>query len=231
MELNNLDRSATKEDIKKLCEEAKTYHFEAVCVHPFYVAFAKQLLQDTHVGITTVIGFPLGMNTMEVKEYEAIDAINHGADEIDMVINRGCLKNKDYDFIKKEIETIRDAIDGHPLKVMIEECNLEEDEISKLIEICNETFVNFICIATGSEESGETSETIALINKYKGEILEIKVSGEIQTEEQAIKMIEAGATRVETSHGVEMITGKKCCSEKGDCNDCTCHEENIHECL
>lgn len=237
MELNkyiehtNLSTMARKEDIKRLCEEAKAYHFESICVLPFYVAYAKQMLQKSNVGITTVVGFPLGMNTTEVKEYEAIDAINKGADEIDMVINMGCVKNKDYAFIKKEIETVRDSIDGHPLKIIIEACNLEEDEVIKLTEICNETFVNFIKTSTGFDESDTTIETIKLINQHKSEVLEIKASGEIQTEEQAIRMIEAGATRIETSHGVEMITGKKCCSEKVDCNYCTCNEENIHECL
>lgn len=237
MELNkyiehtNLSTMAREEDIKRLCEEAKAYHFESICVHPFYVAYAKQMLQKSNVGITTVVGFPLGMNTTEVKEYEAIDAINKGADEIDMVINMGCVKNKDYAFIKKEIETVRDSIDGHPLKIIVEACNLEEDEVIKLTEICNETFVNFIKTSTGFGESGTTIETIKLINQHKSEVLEIKASGEIQTEEQAIRMIEAGATRIETSHGVEMVTEKKCCREKVDCNHCTCNEENIHECL
>lgn len=231
MEYTNLSAMAREEDIKKLCEEAMKYHFEAVCVPPFYVAFAKQLLQESNVSIATVVGFPLGMNTTEVKEYEAIDAINNGADEIDMVINMGCVKSKNYDFIKKEIETVRDAIDGHPLKVIMEECNLEEEEIIKLTEICNETFVNFVGTSTGFGKKGATIETIKLINKHKSEVLEIKASGGIETEEESIKMIEIGATRIGTGHSVEIVVGKKSCDEKGKCNHCTCKEENVHECI
>lgn len=235
MELNkyiehtNLDARATLKDIETLCEEAKKYHFETVCVNPFYVPLAKELLNGSNVGIATVIGYPLGMNTIQTKEYEAIDAINNGADEIDMVINVGCVKNKDYDLIRKEIETVRDSIDGHPLKVIIEECNLEEDEIIKLTEVCNETFVNFIEIVPNFETKGSIVEVVEFLNQHKGEILEIKASGEIQTEEEAIKMIEAGVTRMGTSHGVEIVTAKKCCGEKEACN-CSnkCEHEHCH---
>ena len=128
----NLKMDATSKDIAKLCREAMEYNFETVCVHPCYVALAKELLEGSNVGVTTVIGFPLGMNTPKTKAYEAIDAIEEGADEIDMVINVGALKDKDYDYVKKEIEEIRDSIDGKVLKVIIETSLLTKDEIIKM---------------------------------------------------------------------------------------------------
>ena len=124
-----LSAYATHEDIKKLCEEAKDNHFETVCVNPYYVSYAKEELKGSNVNVCTVIGFPLGQNITAVKEYEAITAIEDGADEIDMVINIAALKDKDYDYVKQEIEDIRDAIDGHTLKVIIETCYLTDEEI------------------------------------------------------------------------------------------------------
>ncbi len=205
----NLKAQATKEDIKKLCQEAIANHFETVCVNPYYVSYAKQELKETNVEVCTVIGFPLGMNTTAVKEYEAIVAVEDGADEIDMVINIGALKEKNYDYVKKEIENIRDAIDGKTLKVIIETCYLTKEEIIKMTEICNETYVNFIKTSTGFGPKGAQLEDVEIINKNKNEILEIKASGGIKTYEQAKKMIEAGATRLGTSSGVEIMKESK----------------------
>ena len=132
MELNkyidhtNLKPYTTKENIEKLCNEAVEYGFASVCVNPYYVKLASELLKDTNIAICTVIGFPLGQNTIDVKEFEAINAVQNGADEIDMVINIGALKDKKYDYVKKEIETIRDSIDGKILKIIIEKCYLTE---------------------------------------------------------------------------------------------------------
>jgi len=230
----NLKTTATLKDIEKLCDEAINHHFETVCVHPYYVSLAKELLKDSNVGVTTVVGFPLGMNTTSVKEFEAIDAINNGADEIDMVINMGALKNKDYEYIKNEIEQIRDSIDGHTLKVIIETCYLDNEEIIKLTEICNETFVNFIKTSTGFGSRGVSLEDVLLINEHKNEVLEIKASGGIKTEEEIIKLVEAGATRIGTSSAVEIL-GKKhicrCANEEHecDCEDKRCHSDK-HEC-
>lgn len=206
----NLKAYATLEDIKKLCDEAIHYHFAAVCVNPSYVSTVKEILKNSTVLVTTVIGFPLGASTLSTKEYEAIDAINNGADEIDMVINIGAVKNKDYEYVKKEIENIRDAIDGKTLKVIIETCYLNEEEIKKLTEICNETFVNFIKTSTGFGTRGASIEDINIINKYKNEILEIKASGGIKTLEEAEKFINMGVTRIGTSNGVEIMNGECC---------------------
>lgn len=215
MELNkyidhtNLKAFTTKKDIEKLCKEALENKFETVCVNPYYVSFAKELLKESNVLVCTVIGFPLGMNKSIVKEYEAISAIEDGADEIDMVINIGALKSKDFDYVKKEIEDIRNAIDGKTLKVIIETCYLTEEEIKKATEICNETYVNFIKTSTGFGTKGATKEDIEIIKRYKNDILEIKASGGIKTYKEALEMINAGATRIGTSNGIEIVNGER----------------------
>ena len=211
----NLSKTATADDIIKLCEEAKKYHFQTVCVSPYYVKAASEYLKGSTTEVCTVIGFPNGYSTKEVKQYEAIDAVHSGAKEIDMVININALKNKDYDYVKDEIETIRDSIDGKVLKVIIETCLLTDDEIIKMTEICNETFVNFIKTSTGFDKEGATLHAIELINKHKNEILEIKASGGIKTEEEMVKFIEAGATRIGTSHASCIMNGEKE-------HECTC---------
>lgn len=205
----NLKMDATLRDIEKLCDEADKNKFASVCVHPYYVSLASELLKNSTVQVCTVIGFPLGMNTTATKVYEAIDAVENGADEIDMVINVGALKNRDYNYIKDEIEEIRDSIDGKTLKVIIETCYLTKEEIIKMTEICNETFVNFIKTSTGFGTGGAKVEDIELINKHKNSVLEIKASGGIKDYETALKMIEAGATRLGTSSGIKIMEGVK----------------------
>ncbi len=215
MELNkyidhtNLKMDATLKDIQKLCDEAIKYKFATVCVNPCYVEYASSLLKDSNIEVCAVVGFPLGMNKTITKEYEAIAAIEDGASEIDMVINVGAVKDNDYDYVKQEIESVRDAIDGHTLKVIIETSLLTDDEIIKLTKICNETFVNFIKTSTGFGKRGASVHDIELINENKSEILEIKASGGIKTEEDALKLINAGASRIGTSSGVEIMKGTK----------------------
>lgn len=205
----NLKMDAKEKDIVKLCEEAINNGFETVCVHPYYVSLAHTLLKDTNIGVCCVVGFPLGMNTPKVKSFEAIDAVENGADEIDMVINVGALKDKDYDYVKKEIELIRDDIDGKVLKVIIETSLLTPSEIKKMTEICNETFVNFIKTNTGFGSRGVSLEDLDIINKYKNDVLEIKASGSINSFKQMHELIEKGATRIGTSHSMEIINQMK----------------------
>ncbi len=205
IDYTNLKTTVKMDEIKKMCEDAKKYHFASVCIQPYYVPLVHELLDGSTVNTCTVVGFPLGMNTKEVKAYEAIDAVNNGADEIDMVINMSAVKNGDFDYVKEEIEEIRDSIDGKVLKVIIETCYLTDDEIIKLTEICNETFVNFIKTSTGFGTEGAIVSDVRLINKYKNDILEIKAAGGIRTEEEIIDFIEAGATRIGTSHAVEIM--------------------------
>ena len=239
MELNkyidhtNLKAYAKEEDIKKLCEEAVEYGFASVCVNPHYVPLAHELLKDTNVEIDTVVGFPLGANTIETKVYEAIDCIEKGATEIDMVVNIGALKDHDYDYVKNEIEEVRDAIDGKVLKVIIETCYLTHDEIKEVTKICNETYVNFIKTSTGFGTSGAKIEDIDIINENKNELLEVKASGGIKDYHDAIKYIEKGVSRIGTSNGINIINHRCDCNHNCECGDncnqhCECNE--ICEC-
>lgn len=239
MELNsyidhtNLKKDALIEDIEKLCEEAMKYHFASVCVYPYFVKAVSEYLKGSNVEICTVVGFPNGMNTTNVKVYEAIDAIENGATEIDMVINISALKNQEYDYIKNEIEEIRDAIGGKTLKVIIETCLLTDEEIVKMTEICNDTFVNFIKTSTGFDKEGAKVEDIELINKHKGAVLEIKASGGIRDIETAEAMIKAGATRIGTSSGVKLMNIEEKEEKECNCNhekhNCKCNHEHKHE--
>lgn len=201
----NVRMNATMKEIEKLCKEAAKYHFESVCVNPYYVPFAKKLLEDSTVHVTAVVGFPLGMNTKEVKVYEAIEAVGEGADEIDMVINVGALKDRDYQYIKDEIEEVRDSISGKVLKVIIETCYLNKEEIIKMTEICNETFVNFIKTSTGFGPKGAATEDIQTIMAHKNEVLEVKASGGISSKQEAQTFINMGVTRIGTTHGINLL--------------------------
>jgi deoxyribose-phosphate aldolase len=241
MELNsyidhtNLKKDATVKDIEKLCEEAIKYHFASVCVYPYYVKAVSEYLEGTNIEVCTVVGFPNGQSTTDTKIYEAIDATNNGATEIDMVINISALKNEDYDYVRSEIEEVRDAISGKVLKVIIETCLLTDEEIIKMTEICNETFVNFIKTSTGFDKEGATVRIIELINDNKGETLEIKASGGIKDIKMAEALIQAGATRLGTSNGVNLMQVEKefcnCLNDKKEhcgCDGnhgCSCKEE------
>ena len=209
LDATNLKPTATIEEITNLCEEAKENHYMAVCIHPYYIALAKDLLKDSTVQICTVIGFPLGMNTIETKEFEAIQAVSLGADEIDMMINLGAIKDQEYEYVKKEIETIRDSIGGKVLKVIIETCYLTKEEIIKMTEICNETYVNFIKTSTGFGPSGAKVEDVRLMKEHKNDLLEIKASGGIRTYEEAQAMLDAGATRLGVSKALEIVKGEQ----------------------
>ncbi len=203
----NLSKVSIAEDIIELCNDAKKYHFPCVIVPPYYVKAASEYLKDSTILVGTVVGFPNGYQTKETKQFEAIDAISNGAKEIDMVININALKNKDYDYIKDEIELIRDSIGGNTLKIIIETCLLTNDEIIKMTEICNETFVHFIKTSTGFDKGAKLSD-IDLINKHKNSVLEIKASGGIKTLNEAEEFIKHGATRIGTSHAKEIMENK-----------------------
>lgn len=208
IEHTNLKSTATLKDIEKLCNEAIKYHFASVCVYPYYVRLAKKLLKNTNIEVCTVVGFPTGIQTREAKVYEAIDAVSKGADSIDMVINISALKNKDYEYIKEEIEEIRDAIDGKILKVIIETNLLTDKEIVKMTEICNETYVNYIKTCTGFN-GGVTIEQVDIIAKHKNDLLEIKASGGIKDKKFLIELIDNGASKIGTSSGVSIMEEKE----------------------
>ena len=203
----NLNRGATKDVIEKLCKEAIEYKFASVCVHPYYVPLAKKLLKGSDVAVCTVIGFPLGMNTTDVNE--AQNAIDNGADEIDMVINVAALKDGEKYYIENEIRRIREVTDGKILKVIIEECRLDEEEIVAITHICNECKVDFIKTSTGFDEHGATMEAVHIIRENKSDDIGIKASGGIRDYDTAMKFIEAGATRIGTSSGIKIMEGER----------------------
>ena len=208
IDYTNLKANATTDDIKKICDDAIKYHFASVCVNPCYVSLAKELLDDTPVNVCTVVGFPLGANTIRTKEMEALIAVEDGADEIDMVINIGAIKNGDYEYVRNEIEDIMAAIDGKILKVIIETCYLTNEEIGKMTEICNDTFVNFIKTSTGYGTRGVNLEDIDIINNHKNDILEIKASGGIRSIDMVESLIQNGVTRIGVSN-IDFLRGDK----------------------
>lgn len=202
-----LKANASKEDIKKLCEEAKTHNFTAVCVNPYHIELCKELLKDSDVKVATVIGFPLGANTKEAKAFETLDAINKGAEEIDMVINIGALKDKDYETVKEDIEAVVNAANGKAIvKVIIETCLLTEEEKIKACELSMEANADFVKTSTGFSTGGATVEDVKLMKSIVGDKLEVKASGGIRDLETAKAMIEAGATRLGASSGVKIVS-------------------------
>ena len=204
-----LKQDATKAEITKLLDEAIQYDFLGVCVNPCNVKYAKEYLKNSDVKVVTVIGFPLGQNTKEIKILETIDAIKNGADEIDMVINVGLLKDKAYDAIVDEISAIKGACQGHNLKVILETDLLTQDEIKKACELCIEAKADLVNTSTGFVKNGvgAKAEDVALMfNTVKDAGMQVKASGGIRDKEAALKMIEAGAVRLGTSSGVKIVS-------------------------
>lgn len=213
MELNRyidhtlLAPDATKERIQKIVDEAKQYHFKSVCVNPGWVRFCKEQLKGTDTGVCTVIGFPLGATLMASKVSEAKEALYEGADELDMVINVGRLKDHDDDYVRKEISELRRVSEGHILKVIIETCLLTEEEKVRACLLAKEAKADFVKTSTGFSKGGATVEDVRLMRKTVGPDMGVKASGGVRTKEEALAMIEAGATRLGTSHGVDIIKG------------------------
>ncbi|NLI55960.1 deoxyribose-phosphate aldolase [bacterium] len=203
---HTLLKSETKiEDIKKLCEEAIKYQFYSVCINPCYVKTAKEFLKNSDIKICTVISFPLGASTIKTKIYEATEAIENGADEIDMVMNIGMFKSNRYEYIYEEISSIKKAIEYRILKVIIETSILSEEEKIKASEIIKKSGANFVKTSTGFSQGGATKEDVLLIRKSVGDNFGIKASGGIKTYQQAVELIKAGATRIGSSSSVKIM--------------------------
>lgn len=201
-----LNPDAIKDDIVKLCNEAKEYNFKSVCVNPQYVKLCKELLKNTETEVCTVIGFPLGANTMEIKVKEAEQAIEDGASEIDMVINISKLKDKDYDYVLDEIKQIVDlAGENIIVKVIIETCLLEDFEKEKAAQLIMEAGADFVKTSTGFSKSGADVNDIKLLKKVVGDKIKIKASGGIRNFETAKEMIDAGADRIGASSGIKIV--------------------------
>lgn len=201
-----LKPNTNKESILKLIAEAKTYDFASVCVNPCWVALAHQELKNTDVKVCTVIGFPLGANTTEVKVFETKDAIKKGAQEIDMVINIAMLKDKEYDYVENEIHQIVEAAkDKAIVKVIIETCLLTDEEKIKACELSQKAGADFVKTSTGFSTGGATVHDIVLMRKTVGAEMGVKASGGVHTHEEALAMVEAGATRIGASAGVKLL--------------------------
>ena len=202
-----LKPEATKAQIEKLCGEAKEYDFMSVCINSSNIELAKEELKGTDVKICTVIGFPLGATTTESKVFETTDAIEKGADEVDMVLNIGALKSKNFDIVLRDISEVAKAAHnkGKILKVILETCLLEKDEIIKACQLSKEAGADFVKTSTGFSTGGAKEEDVALMRKTVGDLMGVKASGGIRTLEKARLMIENGATRLGVSAGVQIM--------------------------
>lgn len=203
-----LSASATERDIIDHCNQAKKHKFYAVCVNSCYVPLAKQLLKGSKVKICTVVGFPLGASSTETKVFEAKQAISDGADEIDMVMNIGVFKSKNYVEVLKDISDVKTAIGKTPLKVIIEISELSKNGIVKASEICMDAKADFVKTSTGFGKSGATLTAVKIIKKTVRNRCKIKASGGIRDFETAKKYIDVGVKRLGTSSGIAIVNGE-----------------------
>jgi deoxyribose-phosphate aldolase len=204
-----LKADTTKDAIVTLCEEAKQNHFASVCVNPTWVETAAQILNGTDVKVCTVIGFPLGANTPETKAFETKDAIEKGATEVDMVINIGALKDKNDELVERDIRAVVEAAKGKALvKVIIEACLLTEEEKVRACELSVKAGADFVKTSTGFSTGGATVEDVALMRKTVGPDIGVKASGGVRSAADLDAMVKAGASRIGTSSGVALVSGK-----------------------
>lgn len=205
-----LNADATEAELAKICQEAAEYNFKTVCIQPYWIPFVKEELSGTEVGITTVIGFPLGANATETKVFEAKQALKDGATEVDMVINIGALKSEDYDTVLKDIKAVVDAVAGDAIvKVIIETALLTKEEKIKASELSKKAGADFVKTSTGFSTGGATVEDIKLMRATVGPDLGVKASGGVRSYEDAVAMIEAGATRIGASSGISIVKGEE----------------------
>nr|WP_312578576.1 deoxyribose-phosphate aldolase [Sedimentibacter sp.] len=205
-----LKADATVEMVAKICDEAKEYGFYSVCVNPYYVKFCKEMLQDTNVKVCCVVGFPLGANTPEVKAFEAKNAIENGADEIDMVVNIGALKSKKFDVVLNDIKEVVGETKGKAyLKVIVETCLLTDEEKVKACKLAVEAGADFVKTSTGFSNSGATVYDIKLMKDAVNGKCKIKASGGIRTRKDFDDVISAGADRVGASSSVNIVKDYK----------------------
>ncbi len=223
-----LHANTKTEKVEKFCDEAAKYHFAAVCINPTHIALAAKRLKGTGVKVATVVGFPLGANTPEVKAFEVRDAIARGVDEVDMVINIGAAKDGNWALVKEDIKAVVDAARSASryigVKVIIETCLLTDDEKVKVCEISRDLGVDFVKTSTGFSTGGATAEDVALMKKTVGPNVQVKASTGIKTLEDVQKLVAAGATRMGSSAGVKVVTGSDHC---GNCAVCTKCKDNF----
>jgi len=201
-----LKPDAKESDIIKLCREALEYKFASVCVNASNVRLADSFLHGTDVKVCTVVGFPLGATTKETKAFEAAQAIENGASEVDMVINIGALKSGKLDLVEEDIKAVADVCKGKALlKVIIETCLLTDEEKTTACELSKKAGANFVKTSTGFSTGGATAEDITLMRRIVGPEMGVKASGGIRNLETALKMIEAGATRIGASASISIV--------------------------
>lgn len=202
-----LKPNATKEQIIKLCNEAKEYGFASVCVNPTHIALCAEQLKGTEVAVCTVIGFPLGANTSAVKAFETKDAIANGATEVDMVVNVGAIKDGNWDLVQSDIAAVVEAANGTLVKVIIETCLLTDEEKAQVSKVAKAAGANFVKTSTGFSTGGATPHDVAIMREAVGPELGVKASGGIHNAEEAIACINAGATRLGCSAGIAVVSG------------------------
>lgn len=200
-----LKPDAVEAELVKLCEEAREHKFFSVCINPCNIEKAKELLEGTDTKICTVVGFPLGQMTTEAKSFETNEAVLLGAEEVDMVINVGKLKDKDYEYVLEDIRAVVLAAKGVLTKVIIETCLLTDEEKVKACELAKDAGADYVKTSTGFSKGGATKEDIALMRKTVGPEMGVKASGGIRTLEDAMAMIENGATRLGLSASVSIV--------------------------
>lgn len=213
MELNKyidhtlLKADATAKDIEKLCLEAKEYDFASVCINPSRVRQAAELLKESDVKVCTVIGFPLGATSTESKVFETKQAILDGASEIDMVINIGYIKDKNFDAVRDDIKAVNDVKGDAILKVIIETCLLNDEEKVMACNLAVDAGADFVKTSTGFSTGGAKVNDVVLMKKTVGDKAKVKASGGIKTHGEAVSMIAAGADRIGASSGIMIVTG------------------------
>lgn len=193
------------ETVKRICDEAMEYGFASVCINPCHVAYCADYLKDSNVNVCTVIGFPLGANTSAVKAFETKDAIANGADEIDMVMNIGALKDKNYDLVRDDVKAVVEAANGTLVKVILETCLLTEDEIKKACELCVEAKTDYVKTSTGFSTRGATIEDVRIMKEAVHGKAKVKAAGGVRTPEDMVKIVAAGADRIGTSAGCSLV--------------------------
>lgn len=197
-------------DIQQACFDAKKYNFKAVCVNPTCVSYVADQLKDSDVNACTVVGFPLGANATAIKAAEAEQAVKDGATEVDMVINIGALKSEDFALVHDDIKAVVKAVNEKTIvKVIIETCLLNRHEKVRACEISKRAGADFVKTSTGFSTGGATAEDIKLMRSTVGPEMGVKASGGVRTYEDAVAMIEAGATRIGTSNGIALVEGRE----------------------
>ena len=216
-----LKPDASVEEIRTICDEARKYHFASVCVNPSYIRYVADQLSGSSVTPCCVIGFPFGSQTPKAKAAETADAVQNGAKEVDMVINIGAIKSKDWMLVKRDVSSVVDATKGKAkVKVILETCLLTDEEKVKACTVCKLVGADFVKTSTGYSSGGATVEDVALMRSTVGPDMGVKASGGIRTYADAVKMLKAGANRLGASAGIKITAGSVGTDEPGTCENC-----------